>query len=129
YATQLLQGGARRTGYLLKARILEPLQLTQALTRLSDGGTVVDPEVVGELLVTQHSEDPLHRLSQREREVLHLLAEGLSDKGIAERLFLSLHTVGTHVRRIFHKLDLPAGTADNRRVLAVLTFLQHRGNP
>ncbi|MET8451908.1 response regulator transcription factor [Streptomyces sp. NPDC005209] len=128
YATQLLQGGARGTGYLLKDRILEPLQLTQALKRLSDGGTVVDPDVVGELLISQHSQDPLHRLSLREREVLHLLAEGLSDKGIAERLFLSKNTVGTHVRRIFDKLDLPGGIADNRRVLAVLTFLQHRGN-
>ncbi|MEU2390464.1 response regulator transcription factor [Streptomyces sp. NPDC007369] len=128
YATQLLQGGTKRIGYLLKDRILDPLQLTHALTRLSDGGTVVDPDVVGELLITRHCQDPLHQLSNREREVLHLLAEGLSDKGIAERLFLSLNTVSTHVRRIFAKLDLPAGAADNRRVLAVLTALQHRRN-
>ncbi|HET6353487.1 response regulator transcription factor [Streptomyces sp.] len=127
YATRLLEGGPKGTGYLLKDRILEPLQLTQALKRLSDGGTVVDPDLVGELLASPYSQDPLHRLSRREREVLQLLAEGLSDKGIAERLFVSLNTVGTHVHRIFDKLDLPGGVVDNRRVLAVLAFLQHGG--
>lgn len=126
YATRLLESGARGTGYLLKDRILEPLQLTQALRRLGSGGTVVDPDVVGELLAARQADDPLDRLTAREREVLRLMAEGLSDKGIAERLFLSLNTIGTHVRHIFAKLDLPDGISDNRRVLAVLVSLKDR---
>jgi DNA-binding NarL/FixJ family response regulator len=124
YATRLLESGARGTGYLLKDRILEPLQLSQALQRLADGGTVVDPDVVGELITSRQGDDPLNRLSGRERDVLRLMAEGLSDKGIAEQLYVSLNTVGTHVRNIFRKLDLPRGAVENRRVLAVLTALQ-----
>ncbi len=126
YATRLLENGARGTGYLLKDRILEPLQLSQALQRLAEGGTVIDPDVVGELLASRQADDPLGQLSGREREVLQLMAEGLSDKGIAERLFLSLNTIGTHIQRIFRKLDLPDGAAENRRVLAVLASLQRR---
>ncbi|MEU7524245.1 response regulator transcription factor [Saccharothrix sp. NPDC042600] len=124
YATRLLDAGAARTGYLLKDRVLEPLQLSEALRRLNEGGTVVDPDVVGELLTAKRRDDPLNALSEREREVLRLMAEGLSDKGIAERLFVSLNTVGTHVRHIFSKLDLPRTAVDNRRVLAVLVALQ-----
>lgn len=126
YATRLLESGPSRTGYLLKERVLEPLQLSQALRRLADGGTVVDPDVVGELLASKQRDDPLERLSGREREVLQLMAEGLSDRGIAERLYVSTNTVGTHIRHIFHRLDLSTGANDNRRVLAVLAFLQHR---
>ncbi len=126
YATRLLENGPRGTGYLLKDRILEPLQLSQALQRLADGGTVIDPDVVGELLASRQADDPLGRLSGREREVLRLMAEGLSDKGIAERLFLSLNTVGTHVQHIFRKLDLPDGASGNRRVLAVIASLEGR---
>ncbi len=126
YATRLLEGGARGTGYLLKERILHPRQLSQALHRLTEGGTVIDPDVVGELLAASQRADPLDHLTDRERDVLRLMAEGLSDKGIAERLFVSVNTVGTHVRNIFQKLGLPSGAVDNRRVLAVLAFLQHR---
>lgn len=125
YATRLLESGATGTGYLIKDRVLEPLQLSQALRRLREGGTVVDPDVVGELLTAKRSNDPLDALSEREHEVLGLMAEGLSDRGIAERLFVSLNTVGTHVRHIFQKLDLPRSAIDNRRVLAVLVCLQH----
>jgi DNA-binding NarL/FixJ family response regulator len=126
YVTRLLEYGARGTGYLLKDRILQPLQLSQALQRLVDGGTVVDPDVVGELLASQHGGDPLDRLTGQERQVLQLMAEGLSNKGIGERLYVSLNTVGTHVQHIFRKLDLSDTTADNRRVLAVLAFLKDR---
>ncbi|WP_261566213.1 response regulator [Frankia gtarii] len=126
YATRLLEGGARGTGYLLKERILYPQQLSQALHRLADGGTVIDPDVVGELLAATQRADPLDRLTGRERDVLQLMAEGLSDRGIAERLYLSVNTVGTHIRGIFQKLGLPSGAVDNRRVLAVLAYLQHR---
>ncbi|WP_261554409.1 response regulator [Frankia tisae] len=126
YATRLLEGGARGTGYLLKERILHPQQLSQALHRLADGGTVIDPDVVGELLAATQRADPLDRLTGRERDVLQLMAEGLSDRGIAERLYLSVNTVGTHIRGIFQKLGLPSGAVDNRRVLAVLAYLQHR---
>lgn len=126
YATRLLESGARGTGYLLKDRILQPLQLSQAVERIGEGGTVVDPDVVGELLVLQQGGDPLDRLTGQECQVLRLMAEGLSNKGIAQRLFISLNTVGTHVQRIFRKLDLADTTADNRRVLAVLAYLRDR---
>jgi DNA-binding NarL/FixJ family response regulator len=126
YATRLLENGPRRTGYLLKDRILQPFQLSQALQRLGDGGTVVDPDVVGELLLSRHNGDPLHDLTAQERQVLQLMAEGLSNKGIAGRLYVSLNTVGTHVQHIFRKLGLPDSGADNRRVLAVLAFLKDR---
>ncbi|MFF4403544.1 LuxR C-terminal-related transcriptional regulator [Streptomyces sp. NPDC001404] len=126
YASRLLENGAGHTGYLLKDRVFAPLQLTQTIRRLAAGGTVVDPDVVGELLASRRSGDPLGQLSGRETEVLQLMAEGLTDKGIAERLFLSPHTVGTHVRRVFDKLGLPSRYVDNRRVLAVLTLLQSR---
>ncbi|GAA1616419.1 response regulator [Catellatospora bangladeshensis] len=126
YATRLLDGGARATGYLLKDRILEPWQLSQTLARLAEGGCVVDPDVVGDLLATRRNTDRLSCLTEREHDVLRLMAEGLSDKGIAQRLFVSANTVGTHVQRIFRKLDLPDGVEDNRRVLAVLALLQAR---
>jgi DNA-binding NarL/FixJ family response regulator len=126
YAARLLQEGPAGTGYLLKDRIFAPLQLSQALQRLTVGGTIVDPDVVGELLASSRGRDAISRLTDREREVLQLMAEGLSDKGIAERLIVSLHTVGTHVRNIFRKLELPTGEVDNRRVLAVLAFLDGR---
>jgi DNA-binding NarL/FixJ family response regulator len=124
YATRLLECGTTGTGYLLKDRILEPLQLSQALRRLAEGGTVVDPDVVGELIASRRSNDKLNDLSDRERDVLRLMAEGLSDKGIASQMHVSLNTVGTHVQHIFRKLRLSGSPANNRRVLAVLTFLQ-----
>jgi DNA-binding NarL/FixJ family response regulator len=85
---------------------------------------VVDPELVGDLLAVRRADDPVSRLTARQRDVLELMAQGFSDKGIAERLYLSPHTVGTHVQHIFSTLGLPDGVADNRRVLAVLTYLQ-----
>jgi DNA-binding NarL/FixJ family response regulator len=84
----------------------------------------VDPDVVGELISSRHSHDVLSGLSTRERQVLRLMAEGLSDRGIADQLFVSLNTVGTHIQHIFRKLELPGHAINNRRVLAVLAFLQ-----
>ena len=124
YATRLLACGANGTGYLLKDRIFEPMQLSQALRRLGAGGTVVDPDVVGELIASRRNNEVLACLTSKEREVLELMAEGLSNKGIAQRMFISLDTVGTHVQHIFRKLRLPGSSAANRRVLAVLAFLQ-----
>ncbi len=124
YATRLLERGASGTGYLLKDRIFEPTQLSQALQRLSEGGTVVDPDVVGELIAARRNSEVLSCLTSKEREVLKLMAEGLSNKGIAERMFISLDTVGTHVQHIFRKLQLSGTPAANRRVRAVLVFLQ-----
>lgn len=124
YATRLLECGTTGTGYLLKDRILEPLQLSQALQRLAEGGTVVDPDVVGELIASRGSNDVLDELTDKEHDVLRLMAEGLSDKGIAAQMHVSLNTVGTHIRHIFQKLRLSGSPANNRRVLAVLAFLQ-----
>jgi DNA-binding NarL/FixJ family response regulator len=98
YATRLLERGASGTGYLLKDRIFEPMQLSQALQRLGEGGTVVDPDVVGELIAARRNSEVLSCLTSKEREVLKLMAEGLSNKGIAERMFVSLDTVGSHVQ-------------------------------
>jgi DNA-binding NarL/FixJ family response regulator len=124
YATRLLERGASGTGYLLKERIFEPMQLSRALQRLGQGGTVVDPDVVGELIAARRNSEVLDCLTSKEREVLRLMAEGLSNKGIAQRMVVSLDTVGTHVQHIFRKLRLPGSPAANRRVLAVLAFLQ-----
>ena len=124
YAMRLLESGERATGYLLKDRILDGHELSHALVRIVEGGTVVDPELVAALFANKRRTAPLERLSTREQEVLRLMAEGLSDKGIAERLVVSPHTVGTHVQHIFQKLLLPDATSDNRRVLAALTWLQ-----
>ncbi len=124
YATRLLEDGERYTGYLLKDRILERHELSHALGRIAAGGTVVDSELVKVMFDARRRDEPLMRLSDRERDVLHLMAQGLSDKGIAERLFISTNTVGTHVQRIFRKLGLPDGADGNKRVLAVLSYLQ-----
>lgn len=124
YALRLLEGGERYTGYLLKDRILNRHELCDALERVVHGGTVVDPDLVRTLFAMKRTNDPVDRLSARERDVLQLMAEGLSDKGIAEKIFVSPNTVGTHIQRMFRKLDLPEGSAGNRRVLAVLRYLQ-----
>jgi DNA-binding NarL/FixJ family response regulator len=128
YAMRLLESGAPFTGYLLKDRILEPQELSVALSRVMAGGTVVDPELVTSLLKTRHQKQPLTALTPRELEVLELMARGLTDKGIAQTLFLTPNTVSTHVGRIFTKLDLPGGATENRRVLAVLGYLNGTGN-
>ena len=124
YALRLLEGDERRVGYLLKDRILEPRQLTDAITRVVEGGVVVDPTLVTQLLARPRLPEPLDDLTPREREVLALMAEGLTDRGIGARLFVTPKTVETHVRHIFAKLSLPETALDNKRVQAVLTYLR-----
>lgn len=129
YAMRLLRDGERYTGYLLKDRILEREELLRALEEVVGGGTVVDPELVNAMFAVKRREEPISRLSDREREVLQLMAEGRSDKGIAERLYVSPNTVGTHIQHIFQKLGLPEGATENRRVLAVLNYLHSSSLP
>jgi DNA-binding NarL/FixJ family response regulator len=124
YALRLLQGSERRVGYLLKDRILDADQLKDAIMRVVAGGVVVDPSLVAELLDRRRRGGPLDELTAREREVLGLMAEGLTDRGIAERLYVTPKTVETHVRHIFQKLSLPESALDNKRVHAVLTHLR-----
>ena len=120
YAAWLLERAPVRVGYLLKDAILHAEVLDQALVRIAAGGTVVDPAIAHALV---ESGAGLLDLTAREFDVLRLMAEGLSDKGIADRLRLSLHTVATHVRHIFTRLALPGGPEGNRRVQAVVTYL------
>lgn len=124
YALRLLDGGQGGCGYLLKDRVTDPEQLVDALERLVAGEVVVDEELVRQLLERRRETSALDELTQREREVLALLAEGLTDRGIAERLWLTPKTVETHVRHILRKLQLPEGAAHNRRVHAVLAYLR-----
>ena len=125
YAMKLVDEGAERVGYLLKDRVADIAALTSALERVRDGESVVDPALVAELLDAPRRDDPLADLTPRERDVLALVAEGRTDRGIAAALWLSPKTVETHVRSIFRKLDLPTAPTENRRVHAVLAFL-HR---
>lgn len=122
---EFLQGG-ERIGYLLKSRILRTEDLVEALDRIAAGDAVIDPVLVRELLAQQRRSDPLDVLTAREREVLALVAEGRSNSGIAQRLWVSEGAVEKHVRSILSKLQLPATTDDHRRVLAVLVFLDNR---
>jgi DNA-binding NarL/FixJ family response regulator len=124
YALRLLDGGSERIGYLLKERVLDVADLVEAIERVAAGETVVDPALVSQLLGRPREDSPLDQLTQREREVLSLMAEGLTDRGISERLFVTPNTVETHVRHIIGKLRLPATPADNRRVRAVLAYLR-----
>jgi DNA-binding NarL/FixJ family response regulator len=123
YATELLIGDTRGVGYLLKDRVADVTEFLDALRRVAAGGTVLDPEVVSQLLVRHHS-DPLERLTEREREVLALMAEGRSNSSIAVSLRVSDSAVAKHINSIFTKLDLPLADNDHRRVLAVLRFLK-----
>lgn len=123
YAGVLLQGDARGVGYLLKDRVVDVGEFTQALARVARGETVLDPEVVSQLMGASGRDTSRVRLTDREREVLDLIAQGRSNGGIAERLFLSQGAVEKNVAAIFQKLDLPYDAADNRRVLAVLRYL------
>jgi DNA-binding NarL/FixJ family response regulator len=111
-------------GYLLKDRVLAVDDFLDAVRRVAAGGTAIDPEVVGQLMGRRRQRDPLEALTPREREVLGLMAEGLSNRGICERLVLSPKTIETHVNSIFMKLDLAPAPDDHRRVLAVLAFLR-----
>jgi serine/threonine-protein kinase PknK len=124
YALRLLDGGRGRIGYLLKERVLDVADLVAALERVAAGETVVDPVLVAQLLDRARTGSPLDQLTRREREVLSLMAEGLTDRGISERLYVTPNTVETHVRHIIGKLELPATAADNRRVRAVLAYLR-----
>ena len=122
YALRLLEGKEGRCGYLLKDRVTRVDELTDAIRRVAAGDIVVDPELVESLMTRAGS--PVDTLTPREREVLALMAEGLTDRGIAQRLWLTPKTVETHVVHIFRKLDLPEGASYNRRVNAVLAFLR-----
>jgi DNA-binding NarL/FixJ family response regulator len=113
-----------RFGYLLKDRVLDVDEFMEAAERVCRGGSALDPQVVAMLVHHGHDQDPLAELTAREREVLALIAEGLSNAGIAKRLFLSLNTVESHVRSVLMKLDLTAAQDGNRRVLAVLAHLR-----
>lgn len=124
YALRLLEGGSERIGYLLKERVLDVGDLVRAIERVAAGETVVDPALVSQLLGRAREGSPLDQLTPREREVLSLMAEGLTDRGISARLFVTPNTVETHVRHIIGKLGLPATPADNRRVRAVLAYLR-----
>jgi DNA-binding NarL/FixJ family response regulator len=124
YAIRLLEDHPGRIGYLLKERVFDVAILIDALRRIGDGETVVDPTIVARLLGRQRREDPLAELTGREREVLGLLAEGLSNRAIAVRLFVTERTVEAHVKQIFTKLHLDVNADSHRRVLAVLTYLR-----
>jgi DNA-binding NarL/FixJ family response regulator len=124
YAARLLQGNAAGVGYLLKDRVADVAEFTEALARVAAGGTALDPEVVGQLLGAGRHARGLAGLTAREREVLSLMAEGRSNAGIADLLVISAGVVEKHVASIFAKLGLPPAEGDNRRVLAVLRYLE-----
>jgi DNA-binding NarL/FixJ family response regulator len=124
YLGELLAGGAEGVGYLLKDRIAEVERLSEAVERVSAGGSVLDPEVVAQMLGRSRDEDPLDALTDREREVLGLMAEGRTNRAIAGELFISERAVERHVTSIFSKLELAPTGEDHRRVLAVLTYLR-----
>jgi len=126
YARELLADGRGGTGYLLKDRVIDIPQFVEAVRRVADGGTALDPEVVAQLFAVRRRSDPLERLTPREREVLAAMAEGRSNAGIAEALVLSVGAVEKHVASILQKLDLPPSETDHRRVLAVLAYLQEQ---
>jgi DNA-binding NarL/FixJ family response regulator len=125
HAMELLAGG-RGVGYLLKSRVTDVSEFLDTLQRVARGGSVVDPALVAELVAARHRDDPLAGLSAREREVLALMAEGRSNAGIAHQLWITEGTVEKHVRSILMKLRLPATEDDQRRVLAVITYLDAR---
>jgi len=125
---RLLEEHPERCGYLLKERVSDPVILVDALTRLAEGETVIDPTIVSRLLSRRREADPLDELSDREREVLGLVAEGLSNIAIAERLFITERTVEAHVKQVFLKLRIDQAPDTNRRVLAVLAYLRSGGS-
>jgi len=124
HAVELLSGDHTGIGYLLKERITRPEELVDAVGRVAAGGTAIDPEVVRTIFGTPRHADPLARLTERERDVLALVAEGYSNDRIAERLSVTARTVETHTSRIFTKLGLEADPTTHRRVVAVLTHLR-----
>ncbi|WP_405168022.1 LuxR C-terminal-related transcriptional regulator [Nocardia sp. NBC_01499] len=120
YATELLAGGASGVGYLLKDRVADVRDFVDALHRVATGGTALDPEVVSQLMGASRQQDSLTRLTPREREVLELMAQGLSNNAIATSLTVTERAVEKHIGNIFTKLDLPPSDTHHRRVLAVL---------
>jgi len=123
YAVDLIGGDTRGIGYLLKDRVADVDEFCEAVDRVAGGGTALDPEVVKQLLARSRRRDPLARLTAREREVLGLMAEGRSNGAIAEQLAVSAGAVEKHIGNVFAKLALPPGEQGNRRVLAVLQYL------
>jgi DNA-binding NarL/FixJ family response regulator len=124
YALQLIESGAHGAGYLLKERVADLGELTDAIRRVAAGGLVIDPSVVAQLVGRRRTRNPLDDLTERERDVLAVMAEGRSNQAIGQRLYLSPKTVEAYVRSLFTKLGLLQGADDNRRVLAVLTYLR-----
>jgi serine/threonine-protein kinase len=131
YALRLLEGGDERVGYLLKERVFHPAVLVDALRRVTEGEIVVDPTIVARIMGRRRVVDPLAELSPREREVLTLVAEGLSNKAVAERLYVTDRTVEAHMAQVFSKLGLEESPDQHRRVRAVLTLLRSmdQGDP
>jgi DNA-binding NarL/FixJ family response regulator len=127
YATELLSDGQGGVGYLLKDRIMDVADFVDAVRRVAEGGTALDPEVVAQLF-SARKRGPLQHLTPREQEVLGLMAEGRSNAAIAEALVLSVGAVEKHIANILMKLRLPPSESDHRRVLAVLAYLQERGD-
>lgn len=124
YATELLAGEVTKVGYLLKDRVADVSDFIAALTRVAEGGTALDAEVVAQLLARRRHRHPLDELTPRETEVLGLMAEGKSNGGIADALVVSAGAVEKHVNNIFTKLGLTSASGDHRRVLAVLRYLE-----
>jgi serine/threonine-protein kinase len=124
YALRLLEEHPSKTGYLLKERVFDVAVLVDALRRIDEGETVIDPTIVSRLISRRRLDSPLDRLTKREREVLELVAEGRSNRAIAQTLFVTESTVEAHVKQIFAKLALDSGPDSHRRVLAVLAFLR-----
>jgi DNA-binding NarL/FixJ family response regulator len=123
YAMELLSESAEGVGYLLKDRVSDVKEFADAVRRVGDGGSALDPTIVSQLVGRRRRDDPIDQLTPREREVLGLMAEGRSNSGIAERLVVTDRAVEKHVTSIFGKLRLPAASEDHRRVLAVLAYL------
>jgi DNA-binding NarL/FixJ family response regulator len=124
YAIDLLSEGGDGVGYLLKDRVGDVRLFTDAVVRVAEGGSALDPEVVSHMLGRKRTEDPLDELTPREREVLALMAEGRSNRAVAEQLVVTERAVEKHVTSILGKLRLPASPEDHRRVLAVLAYLR-----
>ena len=124
YARELLSDGAGGVGYLLKDRVGDVRQFVEAVQRVADGGTAMDPEVISQILARRSRRSPLAELTPREREVIALMAEGRTNAAIARRLAITSKAVSKHIASIFAKLDLPPSDDDHRRVLAVLAYLQ-----
>jgi DNA-binding NarL/FixJ family response regulator len=129
YAERLLRSGPSHVGYLLKDRVNDAAALKDAAARVATGGCVVDPEIIRTLVSRPREDDPLGRLTDRERAVLSRMAEGWSNQGIAEQMFLSPKTIEAHVTAIMAKLDLAESPTGNRRVLAVLRYLRGSSTP